>query len=99
MWIDETGVPFNNGARIGAFMAGAKENAKLTMTPNEIIALDDVLAECRAIQTPPPLASRKLVKEWIAEDLQPHLDHVGKRRSLERVGMTNLKKLQRVPWR
>ena len=84
---EDAGVPFNNGASFGNFMAHAHEEAKFTMTPDEIIALSDVLTAYSATQTPepaPPLASRKLVKEWLTGDLQPLLDQVGKGRSFAR---------------
>ena len=83
-WFEDAGIRFNNGASFGNFMAHAHEEARFTMTPDEIIALGDVLAAYCAAQTPepaPPLASRKLVKEWMTGDLQPRLDHVGKGRS------------------
>ena len=69
------------------FMSHAHEEAKFTMSPDEIIALSDVLTAYTAMQTPkpaPPLASRKLVKEWTTADLQPLLDQVGKGRSFAR---------------
>lgn len=86
-WFEEAGIPFNNGASFGAFMANAHEEAKFTMTPEEITALNDVLTAYSAMHTPepaPPLESRKLVKEWTTEDLKPLLDQVGKGRSFER---------------
>ena len=43
-WFEDAGIRFNNGASFGNFMAHAHEEAKFTMTPDEIIALSDVLA-------------------------------------------------------
>ena len=86
-WFEEAGIPFNNGASFGAFMANAHEEDKFTMTPEDITALNDVLTAYSAMHTPepaPPLESRKLVKEWTTEDLKPLLDQVGKGRSFER---------------
>ncbi|MBC7966715.1 MAG: c-type cytochrome [Fuerstia sp.] len=86
-WFEEAGIRFNNGASFGNFMAHAHEEAKFTMTPEEIIALGDVLAAYIAAQTPepaPPLTSRQLVKEWMTGDLQPLLDRVGKGRNFAR---------------
>ncbi len=86
-WFEDAGIRFNHGASFKNFMAHAHEEAKFTMTPDEIIALGDVLTAYSATQTPepaPPLASRTLVKEWMTGDLQPLLDHVGKGRSFAR---------------
>ena len=86
-WFEDAGIPFNNGASFAAFMAHTHEEAKFTMTPDEIIALGDVLTAYSAAQTPepaPPLASRKLVKEWMTGDLQPLLERVGKGRNFAR---------------
>ena len=86
-WFEDAGIRFNNGASFNNFMAHAHEEAKLTMSPEEILALSDVLNAYSAKQTPkpaPPLSSRKLVKEWTTADLQPLLDQVGKGRNFAR---------------
>jgi len=86
-WFDDAGIPANNGASFANFMAHAHEEAKFTMTPDEIIALGDVLTAYSALQTQkpaPPLASRKLVSEWTTADLQPYLEQVGRGRSFAR---------------
>lgn len=86
-WFEDAGIRFNNGASFAKFMSNAHEEAKFTMSPEEIIALNDILAAYSATQTPkpaPPLASRKLIKEWTTADLQPLLDQVGKGRNFKR---------------
>lgn len=86
-WFEAAGIPFNNGASFAAFMANAHEEAKFTMTPDEIIALNDVLTAYSASQTQEPapsLDNRKLVKEWKTEDLQSLLEKVGKGRNFAR---------------
>jgi putative heme-binding domain-containing protein len=65
----------------------AHEEAMSTMTPDEIVALGDVLAAYLAGQArkpAPPLSNRKLVKEWTTADLQSLLGQVGQRRNFNR---------------
>ena len=86
-WFMDAGIPFNNGASYANFMANAHEEAKFTLTGEEILALNDVLTDysARHAQEPaPPLSSRKLVQEWTTADLQPLLPQVGKGRSFQR---------------
>ncbi|MFM7057860.1 MAG: c-type cytochrome [Planctomycetota bacterium] len=86
-WFQEAGIPFNNGASYANFMAHAHEEAKFTLTSEEILALNDVLTEygARHSQEPaPPLSSRQLVQEWTTADLLPLLSNVGKGRSFQR---------------
>lgn len=86
-WFREAGIGFNNGASFNNFMSHAHEEAKFTMSPEEILALSDVLAAYTASQThkpAPPLKSRKFVKEWTTADLQPALSEVGKGRNFGR---------------
>lgn len=86
-WFKDAGIPFNNGASFANFLAHAHEEAKFTMTPNEIVALNDILSAYAVAQAPkpaPPLSSRELVKEWVTADLQSELDQVSKRRSFAR---------------
>jgi putative heme-binding domain-containing protein len=86
-WFKDAGIPFNNGASYANFMANAHEEAKFTLTADEILALSSVLAEYSSQhqQEPaPPLSSRKLVQEWTTADLQPSLALVGKGRSFQR---------------
>lgn len=84
-WFEDAGIRFNNGASFANFMSHAHEEAKFTMTPDEIVALSDILSAYTAAQPgkpkPPPGPPRKLVKEWATADLQPLLDQVGKGRS------------------
>ena len=84
-WFEDAGIKFNNGASFGNFMAHAHEEAKFTMSPDEIAALNDVLT---AYNPAPPkkvkpanAVARKLVKEWTTADLQPMLDSVSKGRN------------------
>ena len=88
-WFEDAGIRFNNGASFSNFMSHAHEDAKFTMSPEEIIALGDVLAAYDAAQprkTPVPKEGppRKMVQEWTTADLQPLLDRVGKGRSFSR---------------
>jgi putative heme-binding domain-containing protein len=83
----DAGIPFNNGASYANFMANAHEEAKFTLTSEEILALNDVLTDYsaqHAQQPAPPLSSRKLVQEWTTADLQPLLPQVGRGRSFQR---------------
>ncbi len=86
-WFADAGIPFNNGASFANFMSHSHEEAKFTMTPDEIVALNDILSAYSLAQTPkpaPPLTTRKLVKEWTTADFQPLLDQVGKGRNFAR---------------
>ncbi len=86
-WFEDAGIHFNNGASFGNFLAHAHEDAKFTLSPDEIVALGDVLAAYSGGQLPKPktsLATRKLVKEWTTADLQPLLEQVGKGRNFGR---------------
>ncbi|MEQ1829908.1 MAG: c-type cytochrome, partial [Pirellula sp.] len=87
-WFKDAGISFNNGASFANFMSHAHEEAKFTMSPDEIVALSDVLAAYTASQPskPKPAAGppREMVKEWTTADLQPLLDQVGKGRDFSR---------------
>lgn len=86
-WFKDAGIGFNNGASFGNFLSHAHEEAKFTMSPDEILALNDVLvayAAGQVIKPAPPLTNRKLVKEWTTGDLQPTLQQVSKARSFDR---------------
>lgn len=86
-WFEDAGIRFNNGASFANFLAHAHEDAKFTMTPNEIVALNDILSAYAAAQAPkpaPPLSSREVVKEWATPDLQPVLEQVSRHRNFAR---------------
>jgi len=87
-WFEDAGIPFNNGSSFSNFMSHAHEEAKFTMTPDEITALSDVLSAYTASQPgkqkPSQGPPRKLVKEWVTADLQPLLNQVGQGRSFAR---------------
>ena len=86
-WFQEAGINYNNGASFGNFLSKAHEEAKFTLSPDEIMALNDVLVAYSAGQAPkpaPPLSTRTLVKEWTTADLQPLLQHVGQGRNFGR---------------
>ncbi|MFO0884279.1 MAG: c-type cytochrome [Pirellulales bacterium] len=86
-WFEDAGIRFNNGASFANFLLHAHEEAKFTMTPDEIVALNDILAAYSAAQTPkpaPPLTARKVVKEWTTADLQGLLPEVSKGRNFAR---------------
>jgi putative heme-binding domain-containing protein len=86
-WFKDAGINYNNGASFNNFLAKAHEEAKFTMSADEIQKLTDVLTAYSAGQArkpAPPLASRKLVKEWTTADLQPLMEQVGKGRNFNR---------------
>jgi putative heme-binding domain-containing protein len=85
-WFEDAGIHYNNGASFSNFMSRAHEEAKFTMSPDEIAALGDVLSAYGASQRLPTIshAPRKLVKAWTTADLQPLLDQVGKERNFGR---------------
>ena len=84
-WFEDAGIKFNNGSSFNNFMAHAHEEAKFTMSPDEIAALNDVLSAYNPV--PPKKAkaanavARKLVKEWTTADLLPALDSISKGRN------------------
>lgn len=84
-WFAEAGIPFNNGASFSNFLSHAHEEAKFAMSPDEINALSDVLAEYSKLHSPNPQIApgppRPLVKEYKTADLQPLLDQVSKGRN------------------
>ena len=86
-WFEDAGIHYNNGASFSNFMSRAHEEAKFSMSPDEIAALSDVLAAYNGNQSYKPRASgppRKAVKAWTTADLQPLLDQVGKGRNFAR---------------
>lgn len=87
-WFADAGIRFNNGSSFANFLSHAHEEAKFTMTPEEIIALADVLAKYDAVhsnrQTWVPGPARPLVKEWTTAELLPLLDKVGSGRDFGR---------------
>ena len=88
-WFEEAGIRFNNGASFANFLSHAHEEAKFTMSPEEILALNDILTAYSAAQNPQSFlpkaaASRKLVQEWSTADLQPLLPQISKGRSFAR---------------
>jgi putative heme-binding domain-containing protein len=87
-WFEDAGIRFNNGASFQNFLAHAHEEAKFSMSPEDIVALGDVLAKYvgsrPAGQVSPKGPPRKLVQAWTTADLQPSLDQVGRARSFAR---------------
>ena len=88
-WFEEAGIPFNNGASFANFLAQAHEAAKFTLSPEEILALNEVLTAYSAAHNSQPLlpknaASRKLVQEYTTADLQPLLPQMSKGRNFAR---------------
>ncbi len=86
-WFEDAGIHYNNGASFANFMSRAHEEAKFTMSPDEIAALSDVLSAYAPSQprvSAASLAARKLVKAWTTADLQPLLPQVGKGRNFAR---------------
>ena len=87
-WFEEAGIRFNDGASFPNFLAHAHEEAKFTMTPDEIIKLADLLASYDVLhpakQPYVPGPPRDLVKEWATADLQPLLDKISSGRDFGR---------------
>lgn len=86
-WFKDAGINYNQGASFGNFLAKAHEEAKFSMSPDEILALDDLLTAYTASQQrkpAPPLSTRKLVREWSTADLQEKLTQIGKARNFAR---------------
>ncbi|MCX7392283.1 MAG: c-type cytochrome [Planctomycetia bacterium] len=87
-WFEDAGIRFNNGASFSNFMSHAHEEAKFTMSPEEILALSDVLSTYSAAHSDKPLLPkgppRKVVQEWTTADLQPLLHQVSQGRSFSR---------------
>jgi putative heme-binding domain-containing protein len=87
-WFEEAGISFNNGASFANFMSHAHEEAKFTMSPDDILALNDVLATYASLQSgnqkPKAGPPRNLVKEWSTADLQPFLEQMSKGRNFSR---------------
>jgi putative heme-binding domain-containing protein len=84
-WFEDAGIRFNNGASFNNFMSKAHEEAKFTMTAEEILALNEVLNAYSAANTPKPKVKtgppRKLVQAWTTADLQSLLPQVSKGRN------------------
>jgi putative heme-binding domain-containing protein len=86
-WFADVGIPYNNGASFSNYMSRAHEEAKFSMSPDEIVALNDVLSAYSGNQSYKPRAlgpPRKVVKVWTTADLQPLLNQVGKGRNFAR---------------
>ena len=86
-WFEDAGIRFNNGASFANFLAHAHEEAKFAMTPEEIIALGDLLSAYSAAQAPKPapaLTTRTLVQEWKTPDLLSLLNQVSQGRNFGR---------------
>ena len=86
-WFEDAGIKFNNGSSFQNFMAQFHEEAKFSMSADEIAALNDLLAAYNpnpGAKPKPAGPPRKLVKEWTTADLQPMLEQVGRGRNFNR---------------
>ena len=85
-WFTDAGRGYSDGASFPKFIAGFHAAAKATLTPEESLALADVLAAyVPPGQKPRPAAKKRpFVKEWKVEDLLPSLEEVAKDRNFER---------------
>ncbi len=84
-WFEDAGIHYNNGASYSNFISRAHEEAKFSMSPDEIVALNDVLTKYAGNQSYKPVASlRKAVKTWTTADLQVLLPQVSKGRNFAR---------------
>jgi putative heme-binding domain-containing protein len=84
-WFTDAGIGFNNGSSFKNLVAHALNDAKASMTPEELAAVGDLNQPRAAAKAPAaPAAERKFVKEWTTADLQPLLDQVSKGRDFAR---------------
>jgi putative heme-binding domain-containing protein len=85
-WFADAGRGYGDGASFPKFIGNFHSQARATLTPDEALALADVLAAYVPPGPKPkaPARKRSFVKEWKMEDLQPLLDQVGKDRSFDR---------------
>ena len=63
-WFEDAGIRFNNGASFANFMSHAHEEAKFTMSPDEIIALSDVLSAYSRRANPQASSPSGLLANW-----------------------------------
>jgi putative heme-binding domain-containing protein len=85
-WFSDAGRGYSDGASMPKFLGNFHTQARATLTPEESLALADVLAAYIPPGQKPktPAKKRAFVKEWKTEDLLASLDEVGKDRSFER---------------
>ena len=85
-WFSDAGRGYSDGASMPKFLANFHAQAKATLSPEETVALADVLAAyIPPGQKPkPPAKKRAFVKQWKTEDLLPLLGEVGRDRNFER---------------
>lgn len=85
-WFTDAGRGYSDGASMPKFIGNFHTQARSTLTPEEGLALADVLAAyVPPGQKPkPPAKKRAFVKEWKPEDLMGSLDEVAKDRNFER---------------
>jgi len=81
-WFTDAGIGFNNGSSFRGFLNHALEEAKATMTPDQIAAMGDLTKVQPA--TTAPTVERKLVREWTIADLQSALPEVSSGRDFAR---------------
>ncbi len=85
-WFTDAGRGYSDGASMPKFIGNFYTQARLTLSPEEALALADVLAAYvpPGLKPKAPMKKRPLVKEWKVEDLLPSLDQVAKDRSFDR---------------
>jgi len=86
-WFADAGRGYGDGASMPKFIGNFHNNARTTLSPEEALALADVLAAYippGAAKPKTPAKKRTFVKEWKSEDLLPSLDEVAKDRSFDR---------------
>jgi putative heme-binding domain-containing protein len=85
-WFTDAGRGYGDGSSMPKFIGNFHTQARSTLSPEEALALADVLAAyIPPGQKPkPPTRKRSLVKEWKTEDLLGSLDEVAKDRSFDR---------------
>jgi putative heme-binding domain-containing protein len=85
-WFTDAGRGYGDGASMPKFIGNFHTQARATLSPEDALALADVLAAYvpPGVKPKAPAKKRTLVKEWTTEDLLPSLDQVAKDRSFDR---------------
>ena len=81
-WFTDAGIGFNNGSSYQNLLKNILQEAKASLTPDELAVLGEInkLKPMAKIPTEP----RKVVKEWTTADLQPSLGKASKGRDFAR---------------
>ncbi len=81
-WFTDAGIGFNNGSSYQNLLKNILQEAKASLTPDELAVLGEINKLMPMVKI--PTEPRKLVKEWTTADLQPSLDKASKGRDFAR---------------